>query len=64
MLHVKKKVLGSLEKCYSLATLQYQGKEHFLCAAEKVNPCYIFSLDGEKEDGRPVPRDAQVLFAE
>ena len=50
MLQVKKKVLGSLEKCYSLATLQYQGQGHFLCAAEKVNPCYLFSLDGKKEE--------------
>ena len=30
-----KKVIGELEKCYSLAMLHYQGKDHFLCAAEK-----------------------------
>ena len=45
-----KKVIGELEKCYSLAMLHYQGKDHFLCAAEKVNNCYLISLDGEIEE--------------
>ena len=45
-----KKVVGELEKCYSLAVLNYQGKDHFLCAAEKQNECYLISLDGEIED--------------
>ena len=31
MLKVNKKVIGSLEKCYSLAMLNYQGRDHFLC---------------------------------
>ena len=52
MLKVNKKVIGSLEKCYSLAMLNYQGRDHFLCAAEKVNNCYLISLDGEID--RPV----------
>lgn len=47
---VTKKVIGELEKCYSLALLHYQGKEHFLCAAEKNSACYLFSLAGEAED--------------
>lgn len=50
MLHVKKTVVGSLEKCYALAMLRYQGKEHFLCAAEKANPCYLITLDGKIEE--------------
>lgn len=50
MLNINKKVVGSLEKCYSLAKLNYQGKEHFLCAAEKVNNCYLISLEGEIEE--------------
>ena len=50
MLNINKKVVGSLEKCYSLAKLNYQGKEHFLCAAEKVNNCYLISLEGKIEE--------------
>lgn len=50
MFEVKKKVVGQLEKCYSLAMLHYQGREHFLCAAEKVNRCYLISLSGEIEE--------------
>ena len=50
MFKVNKKVVGKLEKCYSLTTLDYQGKEHFLCAAEKQNRCYLISKAGEIED--------------
>lgn len=39
-----------LEKCYSIAPLKYQGKDHILVAAEKVNKCYLFDLDGNLED--------------
>lgn len=47
---VTKKVIGHLNKCYSIAPLTYQGKEHFLVAAEKTDPCYLFDMDGNKED--------------
>lgn len=47
---VTKKVIGELEKCYSLARLQYNGSEHFLVAAEKVNKCELFDLDGNYEE--------------
>ena len=47
---VNKKVISNLEKCYSIAPLYYQGKEHILVAAEKQDPCYMFDLDGNKED--------------
>lgn len=50
MLKVKKESIGKLEKCYALTTLQYQGKEHFLVAAEKVNPCYLYDLAGKREE--------------
>ena len=50
MFKVDKKVIGELERCYSLAMLHYQGKDHFLCAAEKVNNCYLISLDGKIEE--------------
>lgn len=47
---VKKKVISNLNKCYSIARLQYQGGEHILVAAEKQDPCYLFDLDGNLED--------------
>lgn len=45
---VEKKVIGSLNKCYSLAPLTYQGRDCFLVAAEKHDPCYLFSAEGER----------------
>ena len=47
---VAKKVIGELEKCYAMTRLHYQGKEHFLVAAEKVNCCYLYDLDGNREE--------------
>lgn len=47
---VNKKVISNLTKCYSIAPLTYKGKKHFLVAAEKQDPCYLFDLDGKKED--------------
>lgn len=45
-----KKVIGQLTKCYSVAPLFYRGKEHFLVAAEKQDPCYLFDMEGNKEE--------------
>jgi len=50
MLKVEKKVIGNLEKCYAMAVLKYQGKDHFLVAAEKANQCRMYSLGGELEE--------------
>ena len=50
MFHVEKKVVGALEKCYSLTMLHYKGEDHFLCAAEKLGNCYVISLAGEIEE--------------
>ena len=41
---VSKKVIGNLEKCYSVAPLTYKGKKHMLVAAEKVNQCRLYDL--------------------
>ncbi|WP_124065505.1 hypothetical protein [Clostridium sp. E02] len=46
----EKKVLEHLKKCYSVAPLYYKGKEHFLVAAEKEDPCLLFDMDGNKVD--------------
>ena len=45
-----KKSIGNLNKCYSLAELQYRGEHCFLVAAEKQDPCYLFNEAGEKMD--------------
>lgn len=47
---VEKKIVGQLEKCYSIAPLHYKGKDHILVAAEKQDPCLLLSLDGQRED--------------
>ena len=39
-----------LDRCYSIAPLHYQGKDHILVAAEKVNKCILFDLDGNPEE--------------
>lgn len=44
-----KKVIRNLEKCYSVAPLKYQDKDHILVAAEKKNRCILFSPDGKEE---------------
>lgn len=45
-----KKATYPLEKCYSLANLPIEGKNHIIVAAEKKDRCLLFSLSGELED--------------
>lgn len=47
-MNVQKKVIGNLTKCYATATLNYKGRPCFLVAAEKQDPCYLFSEDGQQ----------------
>lgn len=47
---INKKVLANLEKCYSIAPLNYKGRFHILVAAEKQAQCLMFSSDGELEE--------------
>ena len=47
---VEKKIISNLNKCYSIAELTYQGEHCFLVAAEKQDPCYLFSDEGTHLD--------------
>lgn len=49
-MNIKKVKTHELEKCYSIAPLTFQGKKHILVAAEKVNKCLMFDLDGNYEE--------------
>lgn len=46
MIQAKKKVVGSLNKCYAVARILDQGKPRLLCGAEKQDPCYMFDEQG------------------
>ena len=47
-MNVEKKVIASLNKCYSMSELTFQGRHCFLVAAEKHDPCYLFAEDGSQ----------------
>ena len=47
-MNVEKKVIASLNKCYSTSELTFQGRHCFLVAAEKHDPCYLFAKDGTR----------------
>lgn len=46
---MKKIILAELEKCYSIAPLKYQGRQHILVAAEKQDRCILFDDRGKEE---------------
>ena len=46
-MNIEKKVLANPNKCYSLAPITVGGQPCFLAAAEKHDPCYLFSWEGE-----------------
>lgn len=46
---MKKTVMAELEKCYSIAPLKYQGRQHILVAAEKKDRCILFDAKGKEE---------------
>ena len=47
---VSKRIISRLEKCYSLALLQYHGQNYFLAAAEKQDECRLYDLDGNYKE--------------
>ncbi len=49
-MRAEKKKTYELEKCYSIAPLKYQGRDHILAAAEKINKCLLFDMEGNYED--------------
>ena len=46
----EKKVIGTLNKCYAVSRFRYEGEDHLIVAAEKQDPCYAFTLNGEKRE--------------
>ena len=49
-LKVEKKVISNLNKCYAMSQLTFKGKPCFLVAAEKKDPCLLFSESGKLVD--------------
>ena len=47
-MRAEKKVIDKLNKCYAVAEFDYDGERHLISAAEKTDPCYIYSFDGER----------------
>lgn len=47
---VKKTKIDTLNKCYSIGALTYNGKPHFIVAAEKSDPCYLYDMSGKRVD--------------
>lgn len=45
---IEKKVIDTLNKCYSISPLTYKDKPCFLVAAEKHDPCYLYTEDGTR----------------
>jgi hypothetical protein len=46
----EKIIIGHMEKCYSLALLEYNRKKHIIVGPEKINKCLMYNLDGVLEE--------------
>lgn len=51
---------AELEKCYLIAPLKYQGRQHILVAAKKQNRCILFDAEGKGEGPVDVMTMVQV----
>ncbi len=49
-MRVEKKIISDLPLCYSIAPMQLAEGFHFLVAAEKKDPCFLFDEDGNQVD--------------
>jgi len=49
-MNLKKIGTFPLDKCYAIAELTYNGQPHFVVAAEKVDKCLLFDLEGNLVD--------------
>lgn len=45
-----KKSTYTMDKCYAIAEVFYNGEPHFVVAAEKTDACIVFDLDGNYEE--------------
>ncbi|MEG2002863.1 MAG: hypothetical protein RR107_07205 [Clostridia bacterium] len=53
---IQKKKIASIDKCYCVSKLNYNGADKILVAAEKIGKCVMFDLDGNVE---PINLDGQ-----
>ena len=49
-MHVNKRIMDKLSRCYSIAPLRYNNEDCIIVAAEKNDPCYLYGIDGIKKD--------------
>lgn len=47
-MNIEKKIIGQLNKCYSMAPITVDHQDRILVAAEKQDPCYLFDTCGNK----------------
>lgn len=47
-MNIKKSIIKNLNKCYSIAPFKFNNKNHFIVAAEKQDPCYLFDEFGKE----------------
>lgn len=47
-MNIEKKIIGHLNKCYSMARLTLNNQDRLLVAAEKKDPCFLFDQKGNQ----------------